>query len=119
MKDIFEYSEESDTPDENLGLDSGDEIEPEANHQLSGDAKRVIRDIATRTQNKPKKEPEKIEEDDVDEDEYIPSTVDYQKKIDRAKEKSAAEIQKITNWEHLNSIAQEENRKAHADAVHG
>lgn len=92
-------------------INKTDENEPENKLPLSGETKRVIRDIASRTQKTDKNEIIKPDEDDVDEDEYTPSTVDYQKKIDRAKEKSAAEIEKITYWERLNAFAQEENRK--------
>lgn len=42
---------------------------------------------------------------DIDSDELMPSSVDYQRKIDRAKEKSAAEIEKIANEEELQSKA--------------
>ena len=43
--------------------------------------------------------------DEDDEDEYMPSSVDYSKKIERAKQKSAAEIDKITYFEELQQKA--------------
>lgn len=46
-----------------------------------------------------------LDEDDTDEDEYMPSTVDYSKKIERAKQKSAEEIDKITHFEQLQKKA--------------
>lgn len=79
--------------------------------QISNETKRVVRDIVSRTQKSEDERDVPIIDEDTDEDEYNPSTVDYNKKIERAKEKSAAEIEKITYWEQLNSRAQEENRK--------
>lgn len=42
-------------------------------------------------------------DEDVDDDELIPSSVDYSKMIERAKEKSAAEIDRITYFEELHN----------------
>lgn len=41
------------------------------------------------------------DEDDVDQDELIPQSVDYSKKIERAKEKSAAELDRIVHFQDL------------------
>ena len=49
-------------------------------------------------------------EPENDSDELLPSSVDYNKKIERAKEKSAAEIEKIAYWEQLNALALAENK---------
>ena len=69
----------------------------------------VVKDIVRRTKQKPDESKKKriVEDEDVDGDELIPSTVDYQKKIERAKEKSAAEIEKITHFEELQNWAVE------------
>lgn len=67
----------------------------------------VIKDIARRTHDKLTSlsayQPE--DGDDIDDDELIPSVVDYSKKIERAKEKSAAEIDRIAYFEELHNNA--------------
>lgn len=67
----------------------------------------VIKDIARRTKDKPSVTgTTAVEEgEDADEDEFIPSAVDYSKKIERAKEKSAAEIDRIAYFEELHNKA--------------
>lgn len=74
--------------------------------------KDVIRDIARRTKENPSviSIPQSFDDDDLDEDEYMPSKVDYSKKIERAKQKSAAEIDKITFYEELQNKAIESDR---------
>lgn len=49
-------------------------------------------------------------EDDVDSDEYTPKTVDYQKKIEKAKAKSEAEIGLIEQMEELQQKAMDSKR---------
>ena len=49
-------------------------------------------------------------EDDVDSDEYTPKTIDYQKKIERAKAKSEAEIDLIEQMEELQQKALDSKR---------
>lgn len=49
-------------------------------------------------------------EDDVDSDEYTPKTVDYQKKIEKAKAKSEAEIDLIEQMEELQQKAMDSKR---------
>lgn len=67
----------------------------------------VIKDIARRTKDKPSVTGTAAVEDDedTDEDEFMPSAVDYSKKIERAKEKSAAEIDRIAYFEELHNKA--------------
>ncbi|MDD6656945.1 MAG: DEAD/DEAH box helicase [Lachnospiraceae bacterium] len=67
----------------------------------------VIKDIARRTKERGTAVsiPEITDDDDTDEDEFMPSAVDYSKKIERAKQKSAAEIDKITYFEELQNKA--------------
>lgn len=75
----------------------------------------VIKDIARRTKEKPSVIPSyTLEEDDADEDEYMPSAVDYSKKIERAKQKSAVEIDKITYFEELQNKALQAKRYSYA-----
>lgn len=95
MDDIFEEEEGTPNSDEKKPLD-----------KATSD---VVKDIVRRTKQKPDESKKKriAEDEDVDGDELIPSTVDYQKKIERAKEKSAAEIEKITYFEELQNRAVE------------
>lgn len=71
----------------------------------------VIKDIARRTKGKPFEtdtpatSTDAEDEVDVDEDEFMPSPVDYSKKIERAKERSAAEIDKIAYFKELHDKA--------------
>lgn len=67
----------------------------------------VIKDIAQRTLEKPLMTGAAVAEydEDVDEDEFMPVAVDYSKKIERAKEKSAAEIDQIAHFEELHNKA--------------
>ena len=71
----------------------------------------VVKDIIRRTSNtntssdiKPE-DPDDLDEEDVDQDEYTPSSVDYEKKIERAKEKSAAELDRIVHFQELQDKA--------------
>ena len=79
-------------------------------------ASNVIKDIVRRTKEKRSNPSDNkiVEEDDVDEDEYMPSSVDYSKKIEKAKEKSAAEIAKITNYEMLQNKAASAEKYSYA-----
>ena len=67
----------------------------------------VIKDIVRRAKDKPINPVSVTMEEakDVDEDEFIPASVDYSKKIERAKEKSAVEIDRIAYLEELNNKA--------------
>lgn len=67
----------------------------------------IIKDIARRTKDKPSEPVSATVEDDedIDEDEFMPSAVDYSIKIERAKERSAAEIDRITYFEELHNKA--------------
>ena len=67
----------------------------------------IIKDIARRTKDNPSEPVSATVEDDedIDEDEFMPSAVDYSIKIERAKERSAAEIDRITYFEELHNKA--------------
>ena len=67
----------------------------------------VIKDIARRTKDKSSLTGTAVVEadEDPDEDEFMPSAVDYSKEIERAKEKSAAEIDRIAYFEELHNKA--------------
>lgn len=58
-----------------------------------------------RVASKPRNINDIIDADDVDFDEYIPKTIDYQKKIERAKSKRDAELDLIENMEELQQKA--------------
>lgn len=72
---------------------------------------KVIRDIARRTKQQPTRndiaqpDPEDNADDEIDEDEYTPRQVDYSKRIEQAKQKSAIEIDKIAYFEGLQQQA--------------
>lgn len=70
---------------------------------------RVVKDIVKRTGNKAIGQTESdqpVAEDlDMDQDEYTPVPVDYSKRIERAKQKSACEIEKIAYYEKLQTRA--------------
>ena len=88
-----------------------DSIEREASH-LNSTARDVVRDIVRRTGQRPEEvrpasaEMEDTEEDtDTDADEWMPPTIDYEKRIERAKTKSASEIEKIASFAQLQERA--------------
>lgn len=67
----------------------------------------VIKDIARRTKERgiAVSNLKITDDDDTDKDEFMPSSVDYSKKIEQAKQKSAAEIDRITYFEELQNQA--------------
>ena len=103
-----------DTPEEltdDFFTDSSDvdyAIDPEK-EEIVSERKRVVRDIVERTKTdtntKRGRDYQQEEEDDVDGDELIPQTIDYSKRIERAKQKSANEIDKIAKFEQLQKKA--------------
>lgn len=98
--DFLFDDDDSDAPDKN----SSKSLDKRASRKTTTD---VIKDIVQRTKNKPSVSGTAFVEDDeeADEDEFMPSSVDYSKKIERAKEKSAAEIDKIAYFEELHNKA--------------
>ena len=70
----------------------------------------VLKNIARRTKQKSDDSKKKriVEDEDADGDELLPSPVDYGKRIERALEKSAAEVDRITYIEGLHNAAVEE-----------
>ena len=84
-----------------------DDPSPKEKKKISKATTDVIKDIARRTKESRSITPSQVinDEYDTDEDEYMPSAVDYSKKIERAKQKSAAEIDKITYFEELQQKA--------------
>ena len=77
--------------------------EPKEKKKINKAITDVIKDFARRTKERGTEVfvSEITEDDDTDEDELMPSAIDYSKKIERAKQKSAAEIDKITYFEEL------------------
>lgn len=94
---------------------SNDEIDEETffskeTTKISKATANVIKDIARRTEERKNTSLSsqsiiETNEDEAEEDEYMPSSVDYSRKIELAKEKSAAEIDKITHFEELQKRA--------------
>lgn len=97
IEDLFTDEEE----------DSDDRPSSKEKKKINKATTDVIKDIARRTKERgiPSVNTEIIDDDDTDEDEFMPSAVDYSKKIEHAKQKSAAEIDKITYFEELQSKA--------------
>lgn len=89
----------------------GDEVPVDEDSPLSSPKMRasrktateVIKDIVRRATDKPSIVGSSAweEDEDTDEDEFMPLAVDYSKKIEHAKEKSAAEIERIAYFEEL------------------
>ena len=75
--------------------------------QLNKKTTEVMREIARRTKETPSATAfeEQETEDETDQDEYMPPAVDYSQRIERAKQKSAKEIDKITYLEDLQNRA--------------
>lgn len=100
-------------------LDGDDEEAPASGTSSSGTEKRkldkttsrVVKDIVQRTKGKSSgqaPDPRPADDDlDVDQDEYTPAPIDYSKRIEKAKQKSAAEIEKIAYFEELQARAME------------
>lgn len=84
-----------------------DSISAKDKKRIDKSTAKVIKDIAVRIKGKEAATFSSETEDklDYDEDEYTPSPVDYSKKIERAKQKSAAEIDRITYFEELQNKA--------------
>ena len=83
--------------------------EPTQKKRLDPVTSRVVKDIVKRTKEKPPLAGNTNEVHDEDEepdaDEFTPVPIDYSKRIERAKEKSAAEIDKIAYFERLQKRA--------------
>ena len=99
--DIDEILQNVDTASEDINGES------RQRRRLSKTTSEVIREIASRTKGEyPADRTESAEEkDDYDEDEYTPAPVDYSKRIEREKQKSAHEIDRIEYYEGLQRLA--------------
>lgn len=79
--------------------------------KLDKTTERVVNDIVQRTKDRPsgKMQADQPADDDldVDQDEYTPAPIDYSKRIEKAKQKSAAEIEQIAYFEELQAKALE------------
>lgn len=104
--------------DEEEHEDKDDTSTPQDKKEINKATTDVIRDIARRTKERGVSSFKELvvnsDNDDVDEDEYMPSVVDYSKKIERAKQKSAAEIDKITYFQELQNKAISAKRYSYA-----
>lgn len=92
-------------------LQSPKSTQPEQTKQRASTREREVNEIVQRTervreeQREPRKQELRIEPPAIDRDEYMPASVDFAKQIDKAKQKSAEEIEKITLLEELHSRA--------------
>lgn len=89
--------------------DNKTEIKPKvkSHKNLSSTVSRIIEKVEEGTDDKPSFENQDSNDDAAfeDDDEFIPSSVDYTKKIERAERKSINEIQRINYLERLQSTA--------------
>ena len=97
--DVFESSDDIGTDDHIAGAPSISEKAKRTRDVVKDLAHRVIRNTSDTVSI------EYEEDDPFDYDEMIPSAVDYSKQIERAKQKSIAEINKIANFEELQTRA--------------
>lgn len=76
----------------------------------------IVSDIVNRTSEHIPSGKKRMEEDDdeLDQDEYTPRLVDYEKKIEKAKEKSANEISQITHLAELEETAKNAKKYSYA-----
>ncbi|WP_303818979.1 ATP-binding protein [Ruminococcus flavefaciens] len=93
--DIYEDEDKDDDEDDILSQKK----------RLDPATSRVVNDIVKRTKEKPTSPINSNqvydEDEELDADEYTPAPIDYSKRIEKAKEKSAAEIDKIAYFEGL------------------
>ncbi|HUM83936.1 MAG TPA: DEAD/DEAH box helicase [Lachnospiraceae bacterium] len=107
IKDIFDENDDS-------GEGDKDTEKPRNNHKINPTTKNVVKDIVKRTKEAPSGETQEDFEEEVDSDDLTPSTVDYCKRIEKAKEKSAAEIDKIAYFEELQNKAVNADKYSYA-----
>lgn len=100
--DIDDLLDNIGSPTDEVSTDQGQQ-----RRKLSQATSDVVKDIVRRTKESPAVLPldEHTAEEEFDQDEYIPSPVDYSKRIEQAKQKSAAEIDKIAYIEELQKQA--------------
>lgn len=86
----------------------------ESKGKIRTTAGKVVTDIVHRTKNKRSSSSNKTadvatryntEDDDVDQDEFMPPVIDYSKRIEQAKQKSVDEIDKIIHYQELQENA--------------
>ena len=86
----------------------------ESKGKIRTTARKVVTDIVHRTKNKRSSSSNKTadvatryntEDDDVDQDEFMPPVIDYSKRIEQAKQKSVDEIDKIIHYQELQENA--------------
>ncbi len=107
LDDILNTEDDADTEDST-------QPQPRERMRRRQTTRNVVRDIYNRTKSKSdnKSDPSAFNDDEEeDEDERTPALVDYNKKIERAKRKSAEEICRIAHYEELQSRACELDRE--------
>ena len=116
----YDDDDEEDDEDSIFGVDESDEVTDTVEEsdstvrppKVRSKVSRVIRDIAKRASAETAPKPEEIPNaaSETDEDEYTRPSIDYGKRIERAKQKSASEINRIEYLDELQEKAKTSNR---------
>jgi len=93
---------------------SNDNSDTDENDQDSTPEKKITNEIVKLAENKKKgatgQSDDDSEEDDADEDEYTKASVDYTKKIQKAKDKCAVEVNELKEYEAAQKLAVESKK---------
>jgi hypothetical protein len=93
---------------------SDDNSDTDENDQDNTPEKKITKEIAKLAENKKKgasgQSDDDSEEDDADEDEYTKASVDYTKKIQKAKDKCAVEVNELKEYEAAQKLAVESKK---------
>lgn len=123
LEDLKEFMRQKKSKESNEKKDQGNgQVETETQelnkaqsiHIIDAETSRVVRDIVERTEKKVTDSVDVISEDDVDQDEWMPPSVDYSRRIEKAKQKSASEIEQIARFEELQNKAISAERYSYA-----
>lgn len=118
---VQDGAEDVDTPED--GADTSGGASPDIKRpprKLNDGETSVIKNIVRHVKKTPQIPEEdssvdaEAEDDDADQDEYTPRAIDYEQRIRRAEDKSAADIHKIVRLDELQKRAQEANEYSYA-----
>lgn len=106
IEDIKEFIRQKRAKENDTKKDNTQSDESQSLKIIDSETSRVVRDIVERTKTRSTAPIESVaEDDDVDQDEWMPPVVDYSKRIENAKQKSASEIEQIARFEDLQNKA--------------
>jgi len=110
--DKSEDDEDEGASEDDTEICAGDNSKAESANRIPKATTKVLKDIIKRTSLTPSEyqATPNIEPDDIDEDEYTPSPVNYEDKVNREKEKAAKEIDRIIYQEELQQRAIDSDR---------